>query len=160
MENSIAVAEKLYEVSAMGPPQQGNRLVYQGSLRDLTMTELWKYTFETIWDGGGIILSQAMPPEQTSPILVASPAYAQATAVSVAQLKHAYALRKELDIAWAARPFELVHHQGKPALLMQHPGGELLAAMHREESLNGMGAGSILMIAKGQTNLFRQHSTK
>jgi serine/threonine protein kinase len=56
-------------------------------------------------------------------------AHAQPTPVSIAQLEHAYALRGELDAAWAARPFELGHHQGRPALLMENPGGELLAAM-------------------------------
>jgi hypothetical protein len=93
------------------------------------MTELLHYTFKTIWDDGNFILSQATLPEETSPILVASPAHAQPTPVSIAQLEHAYALRRELDTVWAARPFELGHHEGKPALLMENPGGELLAAM-------------------------------
>jgi serine/threonine protein kinase len=93
------------------------------------MTELLHYTFKTIWDDGNFVLSRAMPPDETSPILVASPAHAQPTPVSIAKLEHAYSLRGELDAAWAARPFELVHHQGKPALLVEHPGGELLAAM-------------------------------
>jgi hypothetical protein len=90
------------------------------------MIELWKYTFETIWDDGNLILSKAMPPGQMSQILVASPAHAQPSTMSVAQLEHAYALRNELDTSWAARPFELVRHLGKPALLMEHPGGNYL----------------------------------
>src|ERR1700676_741497 len=93
------------------------------------MTELLHYTFRTIWDDGNFILSQAMPPEEGGAILVVSPTHAQSTPVSIAQLEHAYALRGELDAAWAARPFELVRHQGKLILLMEHPGGELLAAM-------------------------------
>ena len=93
------------------------------------MTELLHYTFKTIWDDGNFILSQATLPDETSPILVASPAHAQPTPVSIAQLEHAYALRRELDTSWAASPFALVHHQGRPALLMENPGGELLAAM-------------------------------
>jgi serine/threonine protein kinase len=93
------------------------------------MTELLHYTFKTIWDDGNFILSQAMPPEERGPILVVNSTLAQPTPVSIAQLEHAYALRGELDAAWAPRPFEFVRHQGKPALLMEHPGGELLAAM-------------------------------
>jgi PAS domain S-box-containing protein len=93
------------------------------------MTELLHYTFTTIWDDGNFILSQATLPDETSPILVASPAHAQPTPVSIAQLEHAYALRRELDTSWAASPIALVHHQGRPALLMENPGGELLAAM-------------------------------
>src|SRR3984957_7928593 len=93
------------------------------------MTDLWYQTTETIWDDGTFILSRAILPEQTSPILVVAPAQAQPTTMNVAQLEHAYALRNELKPSWAARPFELAHHQGKPALLMEDPGGELLAAM-------------------------------
>jgi len=93
------------------------------------MIELRKYAFETVWDDGTFILSQAISPGRTSTILVASPAHAQPTTISLAQLEHAYALRNELDISWAARPFELVHHLGRPALLMENPGGELLATM-------------------------------
>jgi len=78
----------------------------------IPMTELWKYAFETIWDDGNLILSKAMPPGQMSQILVASPAHAQPSTMSLAQLEHAYALRNELDTSWAARPFELVRHQG------------------------------------------------
>jgi PAS domain S-box-containing protein len=93
------------------------------------MTELGYYTFETIWDDGTFIVSRAISPGQTSPILVMAPAHAQPTTTNVAQLEHAYALRNELRPSWAARPFELAHHQGKPALLMEDPGGELLAGM-------------------------------
>src|ERR1700723_2968727 len=93
------------------------------------MTELWSYTFKTIWDDGTFILSRAIPPRQASPILVRPPSHAQPTTMNVAQLEHAYALRNELKPSWAARPFELAHHQGKPALLIEDPGGELLAAM-------------------------------
>ena len=78
---------------------------------DSTMTELLHYTFKTIWDDGNFILSQAMPSEERGPILVVNPTHAQPTPVSIAQLEHAYALRGELDAAWAARPFELVRHQ-------------------------------------------------
>jgi PAS domain S-box-containing protein len=93
------------------------------------MTELGKYTLETIWDDGTFILSEAMASAQTSRILVASPASAQPTIMSLAHFEHAYRLRNELDRSWAARPFEFIHHQGKPALLIENPGGELLAAM-------------------------------
>jgi serine/threonine protein kinase len=42
-------------------------------------------------------------------------------------LEHAYALRDALDPTWAARPVALVRHQGRPTLLLEDPGGELLA---------------------------------
>jgi PAS domain S-box-containing protein len=93
------------------------------------MTELWKYTFKNIWDDGDFVLSQATPPEDRTSILVVSPVHTQPTPANVARLEHAYGLRADLDAAWAARPFDLVRHQGKPVLLMENPGGELLAAM-------------------------------
>jgi hypothetical protein len=47
----------------------------------------------------------------------------------VAPLDHAYALRDELDSAWAARPVALERQDGRSALLMEDPGGEVLARM-------------------------------
>ena len=35
-------------------------------------------------------------------------------------------LRDALESAWAARPLALVHHQGRPMLLLEDPGGEIL----------------------------------
>jgi len=93
------------------------------------MTELWHSTLETIWDDGELVLSQARPPDGTASILVVSAARAQPNPSIVAQLEHAYSLRSDLDSAWASRPLELIHHQGKPTLLMEHPGGEILATL-------------------------------
>jgi serine/threonine protein kinase len=93
------------------------------------ITKLQNYTFETIWEDGDFVLSQATLPEERISILVLSPAHAAPTPASVAQLERAYGLRGKLDSAWAARPLELLSHNGKPALLMENPGGELLAAM-------------------------------
>jgi PAS domain S-box-containing protein len=93
------------------------------------MTELWNYVLETIWDDGNFILSQGIPPGQRSPILVVGPTHAQPTTLNHSQLEHAYGLRNELETSWAVRPFGSVHHRGKPALLMEYPGGELLATL-------------------------------
>jgi serine/threonine protein kinase len=45
---------------------------------------------------------------------------------TIARLQHAYSLAGELDPAWAARPLELVHYEGRSALLMEDPGGDPL----------------------------------
>ena len=58
-----------------------------------------------------------------------APAQAHPAAVTVARLEHAYALRDELEPAWAARPLALVQQHGQPALLSEDPGGELLARL-------------------------------
>jgi predicted ATPase/signal transduction histidine kinase len=53
----------------------------------------------------------------------------QPSPTSIARLEHAYDLRSELDPSWAARPLELIHDQGKPALLIEDHGGEVLARL-------------------------------
>jgi PAS domain S-box-containing protein len=42
------------------------------------------------------------------------------------RLRHAFALRNLLDPTWAARPLALEVHQGRPVLLLEDPGGEVL----------------------------------
>ncbi len=93
------------------------------------MTELWHYTSETIWGDGEFVLSQTKSPDGKPSTLVVSAAHAHPTPSIIAQLEHAYALRCDLDIAWAACPLELIRHRGRPALLMEHPGGEILATL-------------------------------
>lgn len=93
------------------------------------MTELLHYTSEVIWDDGEFVLSQARHPDRKASILVVSAARAHPTPSIIAQLEHAYSLRSDLDSAWAARPLDLIHHLGKPTLLLEHPGGEILATL-------------------------------
>src|SRR5271167_994173 len=42
------------------------------------------------------------------------------------RLEHEYALRADLDAAWAAHPIELSHHRNRLALLLEDPGGVVL----------------------------------
>jgi len=87
------------------------------------------YTFEPVWDDGEFVLSHTMRPGGLSPLLLMTPAQAQPAPVSLARLEHAYRLRDELDSTWAARPVALVQQDGHPALLIEDPGGELLARL-------------------------------
>jgi len=48
---------------------------------------------------------------------------------SLARLEHEFALRNELDAAWAAQPLSLVDEHGRTTLLLQDPGGEPLARL-------------------------------
>jgi len=45
---------------------------------------------------------------------------------SLKRLEHEYALRAELDAAWAARPIELSLHRNRSALVLEDPGGDPL----------------------------------
>ena len=44
----------------------------------------------------------------------------------LAQLEHEYALRTDLDTAWAAQPIELSRHRDRLALVLEDPGGAVL----------------------------------
>ena len=91
------------------------------------MTELPKHIIETLWEDEEFVLSRRVSDDEH--FLVCMPASAQPTVETVARLEHAYALRNELDSAWAARPVALERRDGRSALLIEDPGGEVLARM-------------------------------
>ncbi|MEA2718980.1 MAG: hypothetical protein QOJ39_844, partial [Candidatus Eremiobacteraeota bacterium] len=49
-----------------------------------------------------------------------------ASVASFNRLEHEYALKDELDLAWAARPVGLTRHEDRITLVLEDPGGELL----------------------------------
>ncbi len=59
-------------------------------------------------------------------VLIAFPAADHHPADVTRRLVHEYALRDELDGAWAARPLELRQGRGRTQLLIEDPGGEPL----------------------------------
>ncbi len=93
------------------------------------MAELSGYQLETLWDDMEFVLSRGVSEGEVSRLLVVAPASEQSAPGSIARLEHAYALRDELDPAWAARPSRLVRHRGRPALVLEDPGGEPLARL-------------------------------
>jgi serine/threonine protein kinase len=93
------------------------------------MTELSGYVFEPLWEDGEFVLSRGVRDGERSPLLVISPALAQPAPGSLKWLEHSYGLRDELDSAWAAQPLALVRSQGRPTLLLEDPGGDLLARL-------------------------------
>ena len=93
------------------------------------MTELSGYVLETMWEDGDLVLSRGVRDGEPSPLLAVAPASAQPAPESLTRLERAYALRDELDPAWAARPLRLVRHRGQRMLLLEDPGGEPLARL-------------------------------
>jgi PAS domain S-box-containing protein len=85
--------------------------------------------FETLWDDGEFRLSRNPKAGASCPVLVLTSAVDQPAPRSSARLEHAYDLRSELDPSWAARPLELIQDHGKPALLIEDHGGEMLARL-------------------------------
>jgi predicted ATPase len=93
------------------------------------MMELSRDALQTLWADGEFVLSRGRRAGDRSPLLVLAPAGDQPAPLSLQRLAHAYALRDALDPAWAARPLALVHDQGRPTLLLDDPGGEVLARL-------------------------------
>jgi PAS domain S-box-containing protein len=85
--------------------------------------------FEPLWNDGEFRLSRSAKAGASSPVLVLTSAVDRPTQRSSARLKHAYDLRSELDPSWAARPLELIHDDGKLALIIEDHGGETLARL-------------------------------
>src|ERR1700732_1661104 len=79
--------------------------------------------YETLWDDGEFVLSRGVWNGEPSPLLAVAPSSGQPSPETLARLQHAYALREELDPAWAARPLRLQRQQGQLTLLMEDPGG-------------------------------------
>ncbi len=88
------------------------------------MTDLSKYKFSdlrrdhlTLYRGSGVDLP---------PILLAAPATGQSSLESLQRFKHEYALRSEIDAAWAALPLALAEFDNHTALVLTDPGGNPL----------------------------------
>ena len=93
------------------------------------MTELSGYVLETLWEDGELVVSRGVRDGELPPLLVVAPASSEPAPGTLARLEHAWALRDELDPAWAARPRALARHRGRLALLLEDPGGEPLARL-------------------------------
>ena len=59
-----------------------------------------------------------------TPILLVAPAGEYPSLGSLQRLDHEYALKADLDAAWAARPLALSRHNDQVGLVLEDPGGE------------------------------------
>jgi PAS domain S-box-containing protein len=90
---------------------------------DVAMNELASTELETLLQDDELIVSR----NSVDRVLLLRPA---AGSLEVAAgLEHFYALRGELDGAWALRPSALRHAQGLPVLITDDPGGQPLATL-------------------------------
>jgi predicted ATPase/signal transduction histidine kinase len=85
------------------------------------VTDLSDYEFSPLREGEFTLLRGSRG--DLSPILLVAAAQ---NAPGEARLEHEYALRSELDAAWAARPMALTRHGERMALVLDDPGGEPL----------------------------------
>src|SRR5580704_3771707 len=92
--------------------------------------DLSHYMLDILRDDGGSLLCRGRASTNTnqnpSSILVAISRLEHSLSEFVRMLEQEFALRAELDSAWAARPIALVQYQGRSALTFEDPGGETL----------------------------------
>src|SRR5215469_1936095 len=63
------------------------------------------------------------------PVLLVAPVAEPPALDALRRLEHEYRLRSELDREWATRPLEMVQRNGRPALVLEDPGGEPLSRL-------------------------------
>src|SRR5579862_508912 len=66
-------------------------------------------------------------------------------------LEHEQALRDDLDSGWAARPVALTTREGRAALVLEDPGGDLLAS----RAGRSMDVGMVLRVGAGLATALR-----
>jgi serine/threonine protein kinase len=88
--------------------------------------ELSKYVLETLREDEEFVLERGQGDRDLSAILVVAPVSEHPAPGILERLEHEYSLRAELDSNWAARPLTLVRREGRPMLILEDPGGELL----------------------------------
>src|SRR4029453_17814816 len=92
--------------------------------------DLSDYALETIRDDGAFVLYRGFRTATSghpASILVVTHKAEHPRLESLEMLKHEHALRFDLDATWAVRPLALVHLQCRTYLVLDDPGGELLA---------------------------------
>ena len=85
----------------------------------------WNF-IEQLRDDGEMRLVRCWPEEAVAPVLVVMPVSEHPPAAIVKRMEHEYALRAELDPAWAVHPLELRHESGRMMLVLEDPGGRTL----------------------------------
>src|ERR1700722_19838901 len=91
-----------------------------------SVIELSKYTLDTLRNDKEFNLYRGWSADDNSQILVLSPAAEYPAPEVLKRLEHEYALKEELDSAWAARPIEIARHWDRTVLVLEDPGGDPL----------------------------------
>jgi serine/threonine protein kinase len=85
--------------------------------------ELSKYVLEALRKDKESILYRGRSQDDTSQILLLSPAVECPTPQSLKRLEHEYSLKQELDPTWATRPVAITRHWDRTVLVLGDPGG-------------------------------------
>ncbi len=88
--------------------------------------DLSRYSFERVSEDREFLILRGRIEGHPLPILLMAPVSDHPSPASIDQLNQAYALRNELDSAWAARPLDLADYRGLQGLVLEDPGGDSL----------------------------------
>lgn len=91
-----------------------------------SMMNLSTYKLTTLSDDTKFVLSRATQ-SGAPPLLLLAPTDAQRAVTGACPLQRALSLRAELHSAWATRPIAVVECDGRPTLVSEDPGAELLS---------------------------------
>jgi hypothetical protein len=128
---------------------------------EASAVDLSTHRLETILEDGEFVLLRSGDPTETAsrqPVLVVMPRSTYPRPQAIRMLAHEHALREELHPVWAVRSVALTTYEGRPALVLEDPGGDLLvqrvgAAMEIGEVLR-VGAGLAAALAGPSTGAF------
>ena len=106
-------------------------------------------SFQVLWeDGGHRVFCRGWRLRSDGhrlAVLAVVPAVEHPPPDTIDRIAHEYALKDELDGAWAVRPLELVRERGRTMLVLEDPGGELLEGLLAQP----MAVGPFLHLALG-----------
>src|SRR5689334_6327573 len=103
--------------------------------------------FQVLWEDGERKFCRAVKRrgDQITSVLVSLPISEHPSRVIVERLAYEFALRDELDSAWAVRPRDLHRNPGQTVLLLEDPGGKPLS----QELGSSLEVGRFLQLAIG-----------
>src|ERR1700722_7035544 len=84
------------------------------------------HVVEQFWEDGGARLARCWLEGGSASVLAVIPVQEHPPASIIQRLEREYALRTELDPAWAVHPLELWYEGGRMLLVLEDPGGRTL----------------------------------
>ena len=81
---------------------------------------------QKLWEKSDFILFREASPVGTESLLVLAPISERPSPVTIRRLEYLHSLREKLDPAFFTRPLAIVWQDGRPALLLEDPGGTVL----------------------------------
>ena len=81
---------------------------------------------QKLWEDADFVLSREAPPGGSESLLVLTPTSEPPSPAAIRLLEDLHSLHEKLDSAWFARPLAIAWRNGRPALLLEDPGGFVL----------------------------------